>query len=101
MSSKIGGIETTSISKQNSKKGMKRKRRVSPEEQFETERLERYNKLVHMATKALHKEAKVVKSFECQKIVRRLKQSQSTQDEEKLTHVKAFSLHCRHHSLVQ
>lgn len=85
-------MSSTTSSKSKGPSAKKRKRRTSPEEQLEEERLERYNKLVHMATKALHKEAKTVKSFECQKIVRRLKQSHSTQDEEKLAHVKAFPL---------
>jgi hypothetical protein len=78
---------STSASKKPSKK---RKRGVSQEDQLKEEQLERYNKLVHMATKAIHKEAKVVKSFECQKIVRKLKQSSSS--EERLAHVKGLSL---------
>ena len=66
---------------------------MSPEQQLEEERRERYEKLMYMATKGLHKEAKIVKSFECQKIVRKLKQQpSSTLDEQRLAHIKAFSL---------
>jgi len=82
--------------KAHSNKNKKRKRpvRLSPEEQLQQERLERYNKLIYMSTKAIHKEAKVVKSFECQKIARRLKEKGSNKEllEQKLQHTKGFSL---------
>jgi hypothetical protein len=92
-------MSSTSTSKKPSSK--KRKRRVlSKEDQLKEEQLERYNSLVYMATKAIHKEAKVVKSFECQRIVRKLKQQQqqqqqsscSSSDERVLAHVKGLSL---------
>jgi hypothetical protein len=51
------------------KPSKKHKQHKTQEERLEDERLERYNKLVHMATRAIHKEVKMVKSFECQKIV--------------------------------
>jgi shikimate kinase len=49
------------------KPSKKRKQQNTQEERLEEERLEHYNKLAHMATRAIHKEAEVVKSFECQK----------------------------------
>jgi hypothetical protein len=59
---------------QPSKKGKKRKRaKQSPEELYQLESTDRYNKLHHACSKHLHREAKVVKSFECQKIVRSIK----------------------------
>lgn len=70
----------------------KRKRGASREEQLEQESVERYDKLVHQARKALHKQAKTVKQFESQKMARRLKQTHSSQNEEKLARIKAFSL---------
>lgn len=74
--------------------GKKRKRpKISAEEQLNQEREERYNKLVFMAKRNLHKEAKVVKSFECQKAVRRLKQDGSNKKlEQRLHHVKGYSI---------
>ena len=63
-----------SNSKQSSKKGKKRKRiKQSAEEQYQIERTDRYNKLHHACSKHFHREAKIVKSFECQKIVRAIK----------------------------
>ncbi len=56
----------------------KRKRGASREEQLEQESVERYDKLVHQARKALHKQAKTVKQFESQKMARRLKQTPTT-----------------------
>ncbi|KAL3796527.1 hypothetical protein ACHAW5_004429 [Stephanodiscus triporus] len=57
-----------------SKKGKSGKRaRQSPEEQYQIESIDRYNKLNHACSKHLHREAKIVKSFECQKIVRAIK----------------------------
>ena len=72
------------------KPSKKHKQHKTQEERLEEERLERYNKLVHMATRAIHKEVKMVKSFECQKIVRKLKQWRWT--EQRLAHAKGFSL---------
>mmetsp|Transcript_5417 Transcript_5417/g.11771 ORF Transcript_5417/g.11771 Transcript_5417/m.11771 type:complete len:459 (-) Transcript_5417:2295-3671(-) len=64
----------TSTSTNGAKKGKKRKRvKQSPEELYRTESTDRYNKLHHACSKHLHREAKVVKSFECQKIVRAIK----------------------------
>lgn len=58
-----------------SKAGKKKKKRVrqSIEDQLRIEVQDRYNKLVHACSKHLHKDAKIVKSFECQKIVRSIK----------------------------
>mmetsp|Transcript_24875 Transcript_24875/g.44773 ORF Transcript_24875/g.44773 Transcript_24875/m.44773 type:complete len:444 (-) Transcript_24875:24-1355(-) len=58
------------------KKGNKRKRiKQSSEEIHAIESTDRYNKLHHACSKHLHREAKIVKSFECQKIVRSIKAS--------------------------
>lgn len=55
-------------------KGKKRKRvKQSAVEQYQIESTDRYNKLHHACSKYLHREAKVVKSFECQKVVRAIK----------------------------
>ena len=55
-------------------KGKKRKRvKQSAVEQYQIESTDRYNKLHHACSKSLHREAKVVKSFECQKVVRAIK----------------------------
>ena len=60
-----------------SRKGKKRKRvkQSDKDEQYQKERTNRYNKLHHACTKHFHREAKVVKSFECQKIVRSIMKS--------------------------
>jgi hypothetical protein len=63
---------TTKQSSKKNKLGNKRAR-PSPEEQYRLESVDRYDKLCHACTKHLHREAKVVKSFECQKIVRAIK----------------------------
>lgn len=63
---------TTKQSSKKNKLGNKRTR-PSPEEQFCLESVDRYEKLSHACSKHLHREAKVVKSFECQKIVRTIK----------------------------
>ncbi len=56
------------------KKGMNGKRvRQSMEERYQIESIDRYNKLNHACSKHLHRDAKIVKSFECQKIVRAIK----------------------------
>lgn len=62
---------------------------------WEVEQSSRYNRLVHTCTKDLHKQAKVVKSFECQKIVRSLKKDDggnNKKEEERLRKMKAFDL---------
>ncbi len=62
---------------------------------WEVEQSDRYNRLVHACTKDLHKQAKVVKSFECQKIVRSLKKDgggKNKKEEERLRKMKAFDL---------
>ena len=63
---------TTKQSSKRNKLGNKRTR-PSPEEQYRLESVDRYEKLSHACSKHLHREAKVVKSFECQKIVRAIK----------------------------
>ena len=65
---------------QSSRKGQKRKRvkQSDKDEQYQKERTDRYNKLHHACTKHFHREAKVVKSFECQKIVRSIKALKDT-----------------------
>ncbi|KAL7539495.1 hypothetical protein ACHAXR_011487 [Thalassiosira sp. AJA248-18] len=72
---KSGELPTNNTaSTKQAKKGKKRKRiKQSPEEQYHIERTDRYNKMHHACSKLLHREAKVVKSFECQKIVRAIK----------------------------
>ena len=56
----------------------KKRNRLSPEEQLKEERCEKYKKLMHQSTKTFHKEAKVVKSFETKKLVRKLKETKAT-----------------------
>lgn len=63
---------TKQSSKKKNKLGNKRAR-SSPEEHYRLEIVDRYEKLSHACSKHLHREAKVVKSFECQKIVRAIK----------------------------
>lgn len=66
--------------KQQAKNGKKRKRvKQSPEEMFQLECADRYRKLHHACTKQMHREAKVVKSFECQKIVRSIKAASASE----------------------
>ena len=74
-----------------------KKRKRSAKDQLEQEHQERCGKLLYQCRKALHKECKIVKSFECQKLVRRLKKEQDdTKDtndlETKLTTLKAFAI---------
>ncbi|KAI2491186.1 hypothetical protein MHU86_23381 [Fragilaria crotonensis] len=84
--------KATATNGSSSKNNKSKRRRTSPEEQLEIERKERYDKLVYQAKKALHKEAKVVKSFEVQKIVRRIKENQNPDPalDEKLIALKQF-----------
>jgi hypothetical protein len=80
----MSATDGTNPSKQ-SKKDKKKKQQVrkSPEEQFQIDSIDRYNKLNHVCSKHLHREAKVVKSFECQKIVRTIKAAQDSLNDEK------------------
>lgn len=65
---------------------------------------QKYSSLLYMSSKRIRKEAKIVKSFECQKIVRKIKELKSTSDsdvaeklkslEETLKNTKAFDLEC-------
>eukprot|EP00985_Skeletonema_marinoi_P000161 scaffold51_cov152-Skeletonema_marinoi.AAC.2 len=64
-------------SNKNAKKGKKRKlNKQSREELYIAERKDRYNKLHHACSKLLHREAKVVKSFMCQKVGKDIKAAQ-------------------------
>ncbi|KAL7472378.1 hypothetical protein ACHAXS_012716 [Conticribra weissflogii] len=56
------------------------KKKTSKEELYRIESRERYDKLHHISSKLLHREAKVVKSFECQKIVRAIKAAKEASD---------------------
>lgn len=72
-----------SSSSKRTKKGQKRTRvKQSPEEQYQIESRDRYGKLHHAVSKLLHREAKVVKSFECQKIVRAIKAANGSLNEQ-------------------
>eukprot|EP00578_Thalassiosira_sp_NH16_P012808 CAMPEP_0181113552 /NCGR_PEP_ID=MMETSP1071-20121207/20409_1 /TAXON_ID=35127 /ORGANISM="Thalassiosira sp., Strain NH16" /LENGTH=420 /DNA_ID=CAMNT_0023197599 /DNA_START=199 /DNA_END=1458 /DNA_ORIENTATION=+ len=63
------------------KKSKKRKRGThSKEDQYEIQSIDRFKKLHHACSKQLHREAKVVKSFECQKIVRAIKAAKVSLD---------------------
>lgn len=63
---------------------------------------QKYSSLLYMSSKRIRKEAKIVKSFECQKIVRKIKELKSSSDhdvaeklktlEETLKNTKAFDL---------
>ena len=96
MSPEIVGVKSSGdkTSNDNCGKRKRQRQRSSPEEQLEIERKERYDKLVYQAKKALHKEAKVVKSFEVQKVVRRVKENQHQDSalDEKLASIKKFPL---------
>ena len=71
----------------------KKRKRLPPIDQFVTEQQDRHDKLMHACSKSLHKEAKVVKAFECQKIVRKLKETEDKEKlEVKLIQIKACSL---------
>jgi BUD22 len=73
----------------------KKLRLKDPEEQLEDERNDRYQKLVYQSTKALHKEVKIVKSFEVQKLVRRIKETTEASSSllsERLTSLKQISI---------
>ena len=71
------------IDRKSSKQPKKRKRvRPSPEDQHQIEVADRFNKLVHACSKHLHKDAKIVKSFECQKIVRSIKSAKEISSED-------------------
>ncbi|KAL9190982.1 hypothetical protein ACHAXT_000688 [Thalassiosira profunda] len=82
--------------------GKKRKQhpKLSPEEHHRLERTERYNKLHHACSKQLHREAKVVKSFECQKVVRAIKAARE-QCEKEEDGAKASKLQKRVETLQQ
>lgn len=60
-------------SKIKKRKRTDKEKRVIAEEQYSLERSKRYAGLLRMATKSILREGKVVKSFECQKVVRKLK----------------------------
>ena len=71
------------IDRKSSKQPKKRKRvRPSPEDQHQIEVADRFNKLVHACSKHLHKDAKIVKSFECQKIVRSIKSAKEASNDD-------------------
>ena len=61
------------------RKGVKKSR----EESHQEEAAEKHSKLVYSSTKTLRKEAKVIKSFECQKIVRKIKTLKESIEETK------------------
>ena len=62
------------------KKSAKRPR-PTPTEQYQQECTSQYSKLHHTSSKLLHREGKIVKSFECQKIVRGIKDANETLDQ--------------------
>jgi len=63
----------------------KRKRSNSSiQEQHEEEVQKKYSRLVTIATKQLRKECKIVKSFECQKIVRKIKSINENDNDNKV-----------------
>ncbi len=59
-------------------KGGNKRKRLSREELHEEDVKIRYSKLVNKAAKVLRKEAKVCKTFECQKIIRNIKTMNKT-----------------------
>lgn len=65
--------KTITTNNKQGKKGKRKRIKQSPEELYKIESTDRYNKLHHACSKNMHREAKVVKSFECQKIVRAIK----------------------------
>jgi hypothetical protein len=92
LSKYIMSPKATSTNSSSGKNNKRKRQRSSPGEQLEIERKERYDKLLYQAKKALHKEAKVVKSFEVQKVVRRIKENQHPDPalDDKLTALKQF-----------
>lgn len=67
--------------RQPQKKNKKRKRqKLSPVDVYRVEIADKYRKLHHACSKQLHREAKLVKSFECQKIVRSIKSAKDSVD---------------------
>jgi hypothetical protein len=56
----------------------KKRVRKSRDELHQKEAADKHSTLVHMSTKSLRKEAKVVKTFQCQKIVRKIKELKET-----------------------
>jgi len=70
----------------------KRKHREDAKEQLVRERVEGYEKLFYQAKKALYQQAKVAKSFECAKLVRKLKIKKDDNLQERLSLLKQFSL---------
>jgi len=93
--------ETSDIKEEKLAKGAKkrqngkkpRRRRFDAKEQLAQERKERYDKLLHQARKSLNQQAKVAKSFECAKLVRKLK-SNGNEDvlQNRLIQLKQISL---------
>lgn len=67
------GLSPLNTNKPSSKKS--KRPRPTPTEQYHQECTAHYSKLHHACSKLLHKEGKVVKSFECLKIVRAIKAS--------------------------
>jgi len=55
------------------KNGKNRKHRIDAKDQLVRERKERYNKLLYQAKKSLNQQAKLAKSLECAKLVRKVK----------------------------
>jgi hypothetical protein len=56
----------------------KKRVRKSRDELHQKEAADKHSTLVHMSTKSLRKEAKVVKTFQCQKTVRKIKELKET-----------------------
>jgi hypothetical protein len=71
-----------------SKKRKHSAKKKFPEEQYQIECADRYEKLRHTSTKHLHREAKVVKSFECQKIVRAIKTAKEAVDSQQTQQIR-------------
>lgn len=67
--------------KNKKKSNKKRKRDAGGKKKWQVDQENYYNRLLHGATKDLKKQAKVVRTFECQKIVRKMKDRKPTTKE--------------------
>ena len=95
MSEQVSEPTSSNDSKKKKRRHSSCKRRQSLEEQFQREQQERYDKLVYTCRKALHKELKFVRTFECQKVVRKLKQADAAKAkllDGRLKRTKSFAL---------
>ncbi len=71
-------VNSSNNNSNNNRHTKKKKKRLSKEELHTEEAEAKYSKLVHVSAKAIRKESKLCKAFECQKIVRKIKALKSS-----------------------